>query len=90
MPVTYLIDSNHNDRTIPGVGDRVRVKARDGDYVVLRVDVDADKADLLSCHPGPRPVDTGVPLCLISPADDYLPELFRWYVEDAPEDGTGG
>ena len=93
MAVTYLIDSDHNDSAIPAVGDRVRVKARDGVYVVLRVDAEVEKADLVSCAPGPRVVDKGVPLSLIQTAYDYLPELFRWYVEEAPThkaDGTDG
>jgi hypothetical protein len=99
MAVTHLIDSNDNDRTIPAVGDTVRVKARDGLFVVLRVDERSGIADVLSCDSRPgtdsrlRTVDSGVPLDLISPAADYLPELFRWYVEEAPEckpDGTDG
>jgi hypothetical protein len=99
MAVTHLIDSNDNDRTIPEVGDTVRVKAREGLFVVLRVDEGAGIADVLSCNSRLetdsrlRTVDSGVPLDLISPAADYLPELFRWYVEEAPEhkaDGTGG
>jgi hypothetical protein len=93
MAVTHLIDSNDNDRTIPAVGDTVRVKARDGLFVVLRVDEKAGIADVLSCDARLGTVDSGVPLDLISPAADYLPELFRWYVEEAPEhkaDGTGG
>jgi hypothetical protein len=93
MAVTLLVDSNHNDRTIPAVGDRVRVKAREGVFVVLRVNEKADVADILSCESGLRPVDTGVPLSLLSSAYDYLPELFRWYVEKAPShhaDGTDG
>jgi hypothetical protein len=76
MSVTVLIDSNHNDRTIPAVGDQMRVKAREGVFVALRVDVEADRADLLRAELGPQPEHTGVPLSLISPADDYLPELF--------------
>ena len=93
MAVTYLVDSNDNDRTIPAVGDRVRVKAREGMYVVLRVDERAGKADLVKCEFQPQQVNVGVPLDLISPAEDYLAELFRWYVEEAPEqnaDGTSG
>jgi hypothetical protein len=90
MAVTYLIDSDHNDRAIPAVGDRVRVKARDGVFVVLRVDSNDEKADLVRCSPAPRAVDTDVPLNLIQPAYDYLPELFRWYVEEAPEDAGDG
>ncbi|UWZ84958.1 hypothetical protein [Occallatibacter riparius] len=93
MAVTHIIDSNHNDLTIPAVGDTVRVKAREGAFVVLRVDVNTGKADLLNCDSRLRKVDTDVPLDLLSPAEDYLPELFRWYVEEAPEskgDGTDG
>jgi hypothetical protein len=84
MTVTHLIDANHNDGATPAVGDRVRVKGRDGVFVVLRVDNRAETADLLRCEPGLRPVDTGVPLSLIHTSYDYLPELFRWYVEEAP------
>jgi hypothetical protein len=92
MSVTVIVDSNHNHRIIPAVGDRVRVKARNGFYVVLRVLPDEDKADLLRCEQSLNPVDRGVPLSLIQPAHDYLAELFQWYVESAPErnDGTGG
>jgi hypothetical protein len=97
MAVTHLIDSKHNGRTIPAVGNRVRVKARDGVFVVLRVDADAGTADVLRCDSRLRKVDSGVPLDLLSPAEDYLLELFRWYVEEAPEgmpirdaDGRGG
>jgi hypothetical protein len=89
MRVTVIIDSNHNDRTIPDAGQRVRVKARDGVFVVLRVNRDAGTADLLRCNRGLRPVNLDVPLNLISPACDYLPELFRWYVE-APAWGADG
>jgi hypothetical protein len=93
MAVTHLIDSDHNDRAIPAVGDKVRVKARDGVFEVLRVDLDAGTADLVSCIPGrPHPVHSWVPLNLIQTVYDYLPELFRWYVEEAPEpaEGAGG
>jgi hypothetical protein len=93
MTTTYLIDSDHNDTAIPAVGDKVRVKARDGVFTVLRVDVTAGRADLVSCAPGPRLVNKGVPLTLIQSAYDYLPELFRWYMEEAPvraSDGTDG
>jgi hypothetical protein len=93
MAVTHLIDPDHNDTAIPAVGDKVRVKARDGVFAVLRVNVDAQKADLVRCAPGPQSVDTGVPLNLIQSAYDYLPELFRWYMQEAPlhaSDGTDG
>jgi hypothetical protein len=93
MSVTVIIDSKHRDKTTPAVGDKVRVKARNGFYVVLRVHLDQDNADLLSCEQSLSPVDLGVPLSLIQPANDYLAELFRWYVESAPEgnaDGTHG
>lgn len=89
MTVTYLVDSDHNDRTIPAVGDWVRVKAREGTFVVLRLDMDAGTADLASCDRDPHADDPGVPLNLLSPATDYLPELFRWYVEDAPVRDAG-
>ena len=89
MTVTHLVDSNHNDLTIPAVGGRVRVKGREGAFVVLRVDVTAGEADLLNCDSRLRKVDTGVPLDLISSAEDYLSELFRWYVEDAPVRDAG-
>jgi hypothetical protein len=92
MAVTHLIDSDHNDTAIPAAGDRVRVKARDGVFRVLQVDLNTQKADIVRCSPGPQSVNTGVPLNLIQSAYDYLPELFRWYVEEAPThaDGTGG
>ena len=93
MAVTHIIDSNDNDRTIPAVGDTVRVKAREGLFVVLRVDESAAIADVVTCDSRLRKVDADVPLDLISPAQDYLPELFRWYVEEAPvrdADGTSG
>ncbi|HEY3705507.1 MAG TPA: hypothetical protein VGL22_10630 [Terracidiphilus sp.] len=92
MAVTHLIDSDHNDRAIPAVGDKVRVKARDGVYSVLRVDLNTQMADVVRCAPGPQSVDRGVPLHLLQSAYDYLPELFRWYVQEAPThaDGTDG
>jgi hypothetical protein len=90
MAVTHLIDSNHNDTDTFAPGDRVRVKAREGVFIVLRVDENAGEAAVLSCEPGPCIVDTGIPLNLISLDYDYLPELFRWYVEEAPIHGVGG
>lgn len=94
MSVTVVVNSNrNNDGTTPAVGDRVRVKARNGFFVVLRLYLAQDKADLLRCEQSPSPVEFGVPLSLIQPARDYLAELFQWYVESAPEskaDGTGG
>jgi hypothetical protein len=89
MAVTHLIDSDHNDRAIPAVGDKVRVKARDGIFEVLRVDLSTERADLLRHARGLQSVDRGVPLHLIQSAYDYLPELFRWYVEEAPIDAEG-
>lgn len=93
MAVTHLIDSDHNDTAIPAVGDRVRVKARDGVFEVRRVDLHAQRADLVRCASGPQSVDRGIPLNIIQSAYDYLPELFRWYMEEAPlrkRDGSGG
>ena len=93
MGVTVIVESSHNGRTTPAVGDKVRVKAREGLYVVLRLHLDEHKADLLRCEQKLRPVDRGVPLSVIQPAYDYLPELFRWYVESAltrDVDGTAG
>lgn len=84
MRVTHLVDSNDSERNTLAPGDKVRVKARDGLYVVLRVDREESEADLLRCEVALRPVDRGVPLSLIQPVDDYLPELFRWYIESAP------
>lgn len=90
MAVTHLIDSNHNDSDMFVPGDRVRVKAREGVFIVLRVDERASRADVVSCEPALCVVDTGIPLSLISLDYDYLPELFRWYVEEAPVHGAGG
>ncbi|HEY2857422.1 MAG TPA: hypothetical protein VGJ21_03345 [Terracidiphilus sp.] len=84
MGASFQIDSN--DRHLSGLapGDKVRVRAREGMFVVLRLHRNEGKADLLRCEKSPHPVDSGVPLSLIQLADDYLPELFRWYIESAP------
>jgi len=84
MTVTHLVDPIENDRSVPGVGLKVRVTGREGLFLVLRVDERAGRADLLGCGPGLHVVDAGIPLSLLHPGYDYLPELFRWYVEAAP------
>jgi hypothetical protein len=84
MKVTHLVDPIENDRSVPGVGQKVRVTGCEGLFLVLHVDQRAGKADLLGCGPGPQLVRTGVPLSLLHVGYDYLPELFRWYVEAAP------
>jgi len=83
-------DPEREVRTMPMAGDKVRVKGQEGLFVVLRVDEAEQTADLLRFESGVRAVDAGVPLSLVQPAGDYLPELFRWYVSEAPEmDKTG-
>jgi hypothetical protein len=84
MKVTHLIDPTEMNRTIPRVGQKVRVTGREGLFLVLRIDETAGNADLLGCAPGIRLVEANVPLSLLHPGYDYLPELFRWYMEAAP------
>ena len=84
MKVTHLIDPIENDRSTPGAGEKVRVTGREGLFLVLRINESTGKACLLDCSPGLHLVESNVPLSLLHRGYDYLPELFRWYVEAAP------
>jgi hypothetical protein len=84
MKVTHLIDPIENDRRVPGVGEKVRVKGREGLYLVLRINKKAGIANLVPCGPGLHLVKRDIPVSLLQADYDYLPELFRWYVEAAP------
>jgi len=84
MKVTHLVDPIEIDRSVPGIGQKVRVTGREGMFLVLRVNEKAGTADLLGSGPGLRLVEANVPLSLLHPGYDYLPELFRWYMEAAP------
>jgi hypothetical protein len=52
--------------------------------LVLRIDEAGAKADLMGSGPGLKVVEVNVPQSLLHPGYDYLPELFRWYMEAAP------
>lgn len=84
MKVAHLIDPIENDRTIPEVGQKVRVKGREGLFLVLHLEQSGGRAHLLPCGPGLHLVEWNVPAALLQVGYDYLPDLFRWYVEAAP------